>query len=244
MNGYRVALLLVASVLLVPVVPGAALAQQDRFSSPINSAFELKLGRYVPSIDAEFESPGPFETTFGSPGLYIEGEYNRQFYRGFGSLAVGMNVGYLGTSAGSLTEDGERAADRTRFTMLPLRLGVVYRFDVLQNQFNVPLVPSFKLGLDYAFWWVGDGDGTASSDEDGGVRRGRGGTAGYHASIGLHLWLNWFAPGMARTFDVNTGVNNSYLFVEYLVSRLDDFGSSSSWDLGDNALLFGISFEF
>lgn len=237
-----VAAMVATAFLMVPA--GEAQAQQDRFSSPITSAFELKLGRYVPGIDNEFNSPGPFESMFGQPGLYVEAEYNRQFYRGVGSLAVGINVGYMGASAGSLTEDGERAADRTRFTMLPLRTGLVYRFDVLQNNWRVPLVPTAKIGLDYYLWWVGDGSGVATSTDDGESFRGRGGTAGFHGSLGLHLWLNWFAPGMARTFDVNSGVNNSYLFVEYLVTRVDDFGGSRSWDLSDNALLFGIAFEF
>lgn len=235
--------LLAASTLLAGL-PTAAHAQQDGFASPITSTFELKLGRYVPAIDDEFDGGGPFEEVFGRPGLSLEGEYSRQFYRGIGSAAVGFNLGYMAASAGALTEDGERAADRTRFTMVPVRLGLVYRFDLLQERFGVPLVPTAKAGLDYYLWWVGDGDGTATVIADGDVQRGRGGTSGVHAALGLNLWLNWFAPGMARTFDVNTGVNNTYLFAELLMARVNDFGSSSSWDLSDTALMFGIAFEF
>lgn len=230
--------------LLLSGPTAAAQSQQGSFSSPITSTVELKLGRYVPAIDDEFDGAGPFTEVFERPGMSLEGEYSRQFYRGIGSAAVGFNLGYMAASAGALTEDGERAADRTRFTMVPLRLGVVYRFDLLQERFNVPLVPTAKAGLDYYLWWVGDGDGTARVVEDGEVLRGRGGTSGVHAAFGLNLWLNWFAPGMARTFDVNAGVNNSYLFAELLLARVNDFGSSSSWDLSDTALMFGIAFEF
>ena len=216
-------------------------------ASPLDSAFEFKMGPWRPAIDSgeALGFPGPYRRLFGGGAPWLlELEYNRQLYRGIGSAGVGVNVGYWGTRARSLTEDGERGADRTRFDVVPLRIAGVYRFDWLAHQVSVPIVPTLKLGLDYYLWWVGDGRGVAAVEEGGDRFRGQGGTAGMHAAFGLHLLLDWFAPGMARTFDVNTGVNHSYLFVEYLMTKVDDFGSESSWDLSHSGFFFGIAFEF
>ena len=44
-------------------------------------------------------------------------------------------------------------------------------------------------------------------------------------------------------FDADSGVNNSYLFVNYMRTEADDFGSKTSWSLSDTTTLFGIGFE-
>jgi hypothetical protein len=49
---------------------------------------------------------------------------------------------------------------------------------------------------------------------------------------------------MAIAFDSESGVNNSYIFVEYQHLEVDDFGSSDSLVLSDDALSFGLAFEF
>lgn len=243
---------LLLGLLLLPLLgawPSQADAQQGRvYASPITSAFEFKLGPWRPAIDSseDLGPIGPWEELFGDDNaLLFELEYNRQLYRGIGSFAVGAHLGYSGQRARSLTEEGERGADRTRFDVVPVRVSGVYRFDWLAHEVNVPLVPVVKAGLSYYLWWVGDGTGTAVAVDEGGKSfTGRGGTAGVHASLGLHLMLDWFAPGMARNFDVNAGVNHSYLFAEYMMTKVNDFGGARSWDLSHNGFFFGIAFEF
>ena len=39
------------------------------------------------------------------------------------------------------------------------------------------------------------------------------------------------------------GVNNSYFFAEYMITRIDGFGSPG-FDLSDNMWMFGLAFEF
>lgn len=241
---------LVGAVLVLLPAMGAA---QMRYAgtdpsgeSPVGNAFELRLGWYQPAIDDEFGGTGPWDELFGArTRVMFELEYDRQLYRGIGSLGVGLHVGYFGITAKALNEDGSRSPDQTQFTALPTRVSAVYRFDLLQERFDVPLVPVAKLGLDYVFWWVGNDAGRAEVVDDGGERlRGQGGTSGWHASLAMHLLLDWFSQDMARTFDANMGVNNSYLFIEYMWTGIDDFGSSESWDLSDDMLMFGLAFEF
>lgn len=244
----RARLALAAVVVLGAAValPADALAQSREYASPITSALELRFSGVQPAIDDEFDGDGPYERVFGDRSLVAgEVEYDRQFWRGFGSLGVGFHGGRMSRQAKALNEDGERSPDRTRFTIYPVRTSLVYRFDVLQERWNVPVVIAAKAGLDYYFWRVSTaGEVAREETADGDELRGAGGTAGWHASIGLHLLLDWFAPAMARSFDTNVGVNNSYVFAEFLTTSVDDFGGARSWDLSANSAVFGLAFEF
>jgi hypothetical protein len=52
------------------------------------------------------------------------------------------------------------------------------------------------------------------------------------------------APGMAASMLDEANVRNSYLFAEFNRSVLDDFGSGRALVLSDDALSFGLAFEF
>jgi hypothetical protein len=43
---------------------------------------------------------------------------------------------------------------------------------------------------------------------------------------------------MARELDRDTGINSTYLFFEAGQAIVDDFGSSSSWDLSSDGLTY------
>lgn len=242
-RGVAAALLVAAGTL------SAAPAHADiefRDDSRITGAFELKLGRYTPEIDSDFDGTGPYELVFGdrSP-LLIEAEYDRQFWRGVGSLGVFGAVGLNQVKGASISEDGTDAADETRLRIVPFRVGLVYRFDYLQERWNVPLVIALKGGLDYYAWFVRTEGGIADHTDALGNRTvGRGGTTGYHLAVGGYFLLDFLAPRMAANFDTNSGVNNTYLFAELMMARVDDFGGDGSWDLSDTSVLFGIAFEF
>jgi hypothetical protein len=234
----------IAACLLVPGMAHAELVLvQD---SSISGAFELKLGRYSPSVDDEFTGSSPYEDTFGDRNpMYLELEYDYQFWREFGSLGAFVGVGWHQIKGVAFNEDGSASdTDFTRMRTIPLRLGVVYRFDELHRRWNIPLAFSAKFGLDYYVWSVRDTDGTATAEIDGEQVSGRGGTSGYHFAFGAHLLLDSFAPGMASTFDLNTGVNNTYFFAEVTMAQINDFGSETSFNLSDTSVLFGLAFEF
>ncbi len=235
---------ILAACLLIPGMAHAELTLvQD---SPVSGAFELKLGRYTPSIDDEFTGSSPYDDTFGNRNpIYLELEYDYQLWREFGSLGAFFGVGWHQIKGSAFGEDGTVSdTDTTRMRTIPLRLGVVYRFDELHRRWNIPLAFSAKFGLDYYVWSIRDTDGTASTEIDGEQVSGRGGTSGYHFAFGAHLLLDFLAPGMASTFDLNTGVNNTYLFAEVTMAQINDFGSDTSFDLSDTTVLFGLAFEF
>ena len=212
--------------------------------SPIWGVIELRFGSYRPNIDSEFGGSGPYQSMFGGNGLLFEPRVDVHLYRGVGTVSLAMSAGYFNKGADAFNLDGTRSADRTRLTILPTRLSAVYRFDYLQHRFNVPFVFSARLGLDYSFWWVRAAGNLADGfDRDGTLREGRGGTAGWHYGLAIYFLLDWMAPAMARNFDNVTGINNTYLFVEYLGAQVNDFGGARSWDIGDRVLMFGIAFE-
>jgi len=128
--------------------------------------------------------------------------------------------------------------------MVPLRLGAFYRFDWLQERFGVPVVLSGEAGLTSIQWWTSSEGGISDFETDSGARSvGSGETHGWHAGATAYLLLDTFAPSMAMNFDADSGVNNSYLFVNFMQTEADDFGSKTSWSLSDTTTLFGIGFE-
>ncbi|MBA2664864.1 MAG: hypothetical protein H0U74_21425 [Bradymonadaceae bacterium] len=232
-----------ASVLFVFVA--TALCSSQAFAqSDKHGVFEFRLGGYYPAIDNEFgDGAGPFETFFGTSSLWM-GELEVDFYllQGFGTLGLGMHAGYASTTGSVRNRDAidEALPDTTTFRVIPLRASAVYRYDYSALNHGIPLVPVFKAGLDYYLWSIEGADGeTAISNGN----NASGGRAGWHASLGLHFLLDVVDPSSAAAFDLNWGINHSYLFVEYMMTRIDGFGSTG-FDLSDDQWMFGLAFEF
>ncbi len=228
--------------------PSLAEASGLQSQSPLHGAFEFKLGLASPDLDAEFGGDGPFDEMYGSRRMFhFELEVDGYFWQEFGSLGAYGAIGHATMRAKAFNSDGTRnVTDTSRLRLLPLRAGVVYRFDELVDRYRVPLAVSLKAGFDWYLWWVQSSNGVADHrPAEGGARTvGRGGTTGWHVSAGLHFLLDSLAPRMAQSFDNNSGINSTYLFAELLLTQVNDFGGASSWDLSDTQLLFGLAFEF
>lgn len=234
-----------ASCLVVLALSLIALPSSAAAESTVYGSFELKLGGYYPGIDAEFAGTGPFETFYGSDWrFYGEFVWNWYLLDSIGKLGVGAHVGYTSaTGAVKSTTDGSQDQEvpgETHFSVIPLRLSVLYRYDYSAIHHGIPLVPVLKAGLDYYFWEFEDADGETSNYQG---TSGSGGKAGWHASFGLNLLLDVIDPASAAYLDMSWGVNNSYFFAEYMISRIDGFGSGGL-DLSDDQWLFGLAFEF
>ncbi|MBN1946733.1 MAG: hypothetical protein JW797_13745 [Bradymonadales bacterium] len=237
---------LVACLILLSATAHQVSAQG--LESPITSELVVKFGEYRADIDSEFEgTEGPYTRMFGPGGsFYVEMEYCYYLWRHWGALSVGVAVGFVSPSGYGLLADGTNSVDETDLNVLPTRFNLAYRFDVLPRELSIPLVPYLTVGLDYYLWWINSAAGIATyrSPDSEVIEEGRGQTFGWHVAGGVQFLLDVLAPRMSRTFDANTGVNNSYLFVEYLYADVSDFGSDSSFQLGDSTLLFGLAFEF
>ncbi|MFW5966678.1 MAG: MXAN_2562 family outer membrane beta-barrel protein [Persicimonas sp.] len=218
--------------------------------SPIIGISELRLGGYYPSIDEEEGLEGePFADTFGeSNRLLVSFEMGYHVFQGFGSLGVSGRIGYtnfggeaiIGDGSGDGEDDGEEISESTNFQVWPLSTSLYYRFDVLQKEWNIPLVPVAKGGLDYVMWRAEDPEGETATVNG---NNGRGGKFGWHAAGALHLHLDWLEPRASASFDDTWGVNNTYAFAEYMWLEADDFGGQG-FDLSDQMWTFGLAFEF
>lgn len=249
-----------AGLLALTIVAPAAAQGVDEFGmyghkgtgvpveSPQEAAFELRIGRYVPSIDNEFQTAKPYEQTFGTKNRYSIGfEVDWQAFRipYFGTLGPGIGIEYTKISGQSFVASDPTLQTRagpgetSSLTIFPIYAVAVLRVDYLAREVKIPIVPYLKLGVGSAFWSVGTGDGTASQN---GVK-GHGFSYGPQFALGGMFLLDAIDPVSAIEMDANTGVNNSYFFVEWYLSELNGFGSGGQLQVGTNTWVLGLALE-
>ena len=236
-----------ALVMLLGLAGSLATGAAAQAETTRSMMLELHTGSYMPSIDDQFETATPYADVFGSESVLLYGMHlDRQIYQGFGTLAVGAGIRYGQAKGKALLADGTGSTDPTRLRLMPLTASLVYRFDWLAQQVDVPVVPFFKGGMTYTLWWILNGRGEVANawGQDGVGHEGQGGTMGWHGSVGMQLLLDWFDSNMATEFDTESGVNNSFLFAEYAFNQVNDSGSSTSMELSAETLSFGMMFEF
>ncbi|HVU00826.1 MAG TPA: MXAN_2562 family outer membrane beta-barrel protein [Polyangiaceae bacterium] len=216
--------------------------------SPQNAAFELRVGRYVPNIDDEFADQKPYEQTFGTKNRYsigLEVDWQAMRIPYVGTLGPGIGIEYTKISAHSFVASDPTLQTRagegevSSLTILPMYLVAVLRADYFARESKIPLVPYAKLGVGWAFWSLGNGTGTANVN---GIS-GRGTSYGFQWALGGMLLLDALDPHSALQMDANTGVNNSYFFVEWYDSKLNGFGSGGQMQVGSNTWVLGLAFE-
>jgi hypothetical protein len=227
----RLVLAALVAAAVLPALAGAA-------ESPRVGSFDLIAGPYRPDLDAGLPSR-PFSTVFGRsrPWLFRFGlSYDVTHY--FGSLEVGLQTGYLTKSGFAKTDTGAASSDETALRIIPTSATLTYRFDYLADRFNVPLAPYGRVAFERYNWWT--------TNANGGTAK-YGATNGWSAALGLALMLDFFDPTLSRELDMETGINHTYVFAEARKTKVDDFGSSKSWDLSDDgkfAYALGILFVF
>ncbi len=248
-----------AALLIAGGLPAVARAQaiahedEQTYSSPQRWALEVRLGPYLPDVDAEFSgdpAQRPHRKYFGKKArLLAQAELDWQFFRAFGTAAVGVQVGYFRETARAFVEtraggtQGERADDDTSLWLLPVAVQLVYRMDVAAQRLKIPLVPYGKLGIGYTMWTITDGNGKVSRSGAPGDR-GRGGTPGWQAAAGVSFLLDVLDPGAARALDGEVGVNHTYLFVEGAHFATSGLGRKNALRVGDTTWMAGLMFEF
>lgn len=233
-----------------------------RPGSPQRFSLEFKMGPFLPDVDRDYTGSGlgPYATIFGrtdDTGAAIDQPkafpmpvlaFDWQFVYLAGPLGVGTQLGFFRDKARALVAmpvegEGLRSkADETTFTVLPLALLLSYRFELLADKLRVPLVPYAKGGLAYSLWWNKSGSGRLARNSQGEVARG--GVLGWQVNAGLMLRLDFIEPGTAKKLDNITGINHTYLFGEYQLSRVDAFGVGRSISLGDSTWFAGLAIEF
>ncbi len=212
-----------------------------RAESPITGSVELRLGTFKPDIDSDVAtSPGPYQKAFGGKRpLKFEALASKALWRGFGTFEAGLGAGFFrATGRGVFASDGSPSSDKTVLNIVPTSLALTWRFDLVQDRFNFPIVPFARASLERYNWWITDGAGKTVKS---------GATNGYSYGGGLGLALDFLDPTLGREMDTESGVNHVLAVVELKKTQIDDFGSKKSWDLSDTNTLsvsFGLSFVF
>ncbi|HSC88078.1 MAG TPA: MXAN_2562 family outer membrane beta-barrel protein [Polyangiaceae bacterium] len=242
------------------VVPGIVQAHEDdgpprprRWQAPTkdpseyrsdqNGAFEFRIGPYRPRIDEEFNGGAtPFQDSFGSGQSVMFGiETDWQIFHipHFGSIGPGVGVQFVTFSGNAPFADGSGISQQpTSIWILPMYGVGVLRIDVLARDLEIPFVPYIKGGITYALWEARDAGATTSAD---GVQ-GLGAELGYQLHAGGMLLLNFFAPQMSLDMDAASGVNNGYLFWEWMYSDVNSFGRGMQ--VGASTWVAGVAIEF
>lgn len=221
---------LVAALALAAALPAAA----QPSPSPRWGAFEMSFSGYRPNIDAEFGGrAAPYQAAFGGKhNAMLRADLAYSLLVDYGSLDLGFGIGYwekYGHGFDPASLGGGPSSDSTALKIIPTRLSLTYRFDVLANQFRwLPLAPYARFSLDRYNWWVNKGSGDTANASG---KSGYGATNGYSISGGVAFLLDAIDPTLAREMDRDTGINHTYLFVDFTKSYIRDFGSSRSWDL-------------
>ncbi len=209
----------------------------------------LRLGPYVPDIDAQFEGTGsPYAEMFGGYQILPMIDVDRILWRGFGQLGVGGTIGYMQKSAkawqdGSTPGDPMRPrseGDDTTFRLIPAAVTAVYRLTVLDDNWGIPLVPYARGGLSYYVWWFRT-NGRTSRTEAG--DKARGGTLGVQGAIGLSIRAERVDSDAASSMRAS-GIHHAGFYAELSLAKVDGFGSDSKLSVGDATWFAGVDFEF
>lgn len=238
----QVSLLIGAGLLLSPLSELSA-EPWVTTGSDRTTTVTFHAGSYLPAIDSEFaerpNTPRPYELTFknDAPLMFLV-QADRHLLQSYGTLSVGGSVGYWNVEGEAISQEAE-VSESTEMSMYPLAVMLNYRFDLYQSL--IPLVPVVKIGLHYYLWTVYDGAGEAARFVDG--NEASGGTLGFSYTLGVHFLLDALDREMAWAFDRDAGVNHSYLSLEYQSSQVDDFGSPTSFRLGSDVFLVGLSLD-
>jgi opacity protein-like surface antigen len=221
---------------------------RDHGMTAQNFAIEVRVALYQPQVDSDPQLRGatPYASTFGN-GMHFEGamEFDWQALRipDVGTLGPGISLGYTNMNGTAQRVDGgyPASSEGTTLEILPMYLVGVFRLDALWRQLHVPLVPYAKAGLGYALWRASNTVGTSVAPN--GVV-GEGHTWGSQLAAGLAFNIGVFDPGSVRQLDEATGINNTYLFAEYMLSTLDGIAQKDPLRVGSDSFVFGATFEF
>jgi hypothetical protein len=213
--------------------------QPRQFESPQRFALEVRFGPYRPLIDDAFPQEKPYASVFGTDRRVAIGlEFDWQVLRipHVGTLGPGLGWSYTSMSAPALRASGEDSAEDTSLSIMPMYGVGVLRIDQLARQVGVPLVAYGKAGIGYGLYWTGNELETQ--------RRGR--TWGTHFALGGMFLLDIIDNHAAREIDNEWGVNNTYIFFEWMVANLNDFKGAqdrSVMRIGANTWMLGLAFE-
>jgi hypothetical protein len=231
---------------------GSASTAQENWYGPLDRDWSIRLmgGAFKPEIDSQFDANTnpqslPYESFFGTASPLMLNLGIERFVSNLGGgLSFGMTLGYWSVAGTLKSEDADLSTtDETELVLFPLTLEASYYLDSIAHSF--PIVPFFRVGVDYCVWEVLDGSGDTASfvyqTADGTQEyEAFGATQGWHYAFGVQLLLDTLDAVNADAFERDAGVRNTYLGVEYRKTQIDDFGNAQSLRVGGRSINFGL----
>lgn len=135
--------------------------------------------------------------------------------------------------------------------VLPISLLFVYRMDLFDRLYKVPIIPYVRAGLTYQVWWYNNGNPYATQHvlsskpvENTALLSSSGGTWGLVANPGLAFNLTGIDRDAGQNLDALYGINRVNLFVELNYAWVNGFGQTNNLNLSNLGIQGGLGIEF
>jgi hypothetical protein len=201
---------------------------------------------YYPNIDSgapnipfingagNLQSGPPFYDVYGSKHrMLTDIELDRDLWQGFGSVAVGIAVGYsefygygmlqepCPSTSGLSGKCFAATGVNSSFHIIPTRLLATYRFDYFVPQ-HIPVVPFVRAGLDWFVYWNAEQSGQVSYEPTGASQNAIGLVTGAEISGGLQVLLDDIDAVISRDALHDLGIAHTYLMAEYVDTWIEN----------------------
>ncbi|MCA9567531.1 MAG: hypothetical protein KC656_06795 [Myxococcales bacterium] len=195
--------------------------------------FEIRYGPFLKLDDTAITD------VYGKTGHeMLQVEFGPQITRLF---EIDFEVGFYQELAYAQSTGGTASSQRTMLTWYPLGLSGSARLHLVDEQMFVPFA---RLGMDYVYF------AELTDNASGGKDKVSGSKLGNHYALGASLLLDIFAPARASLLEAQTGINDTYLTVEWRRQNID--ARKAPWasavddgfDLSGSMLTMGLKLDY
>ncbi|MEZ4320201.1 MAG: hypothetical protein R3F61_22170 [Myxococcota bacterium] len=171
---------------------------------PQRGDFEIRYGGFLNLADENIKS------VYGEGGHnMLQVEFGPQIVRFF---ELDIEVGFYQELATTVSASGSSSDVKTMLTWYPLGLSGSFRLQILDEQI---IVPYARLGADFVPWTE------LTDNAAGGKDKVSGSKLGHHYAIGGGILLDTFAPARASLLEAQTGINDTYITIEWRRQNID-----------------------
>jgi hypothetical protein len=156
-------------------------------------------------------------------------EFGGQIFR---VVELDVGFGFFQELAHTISADDVPSGDRTMMTWWPLMADASLRGHIFDEQ---PVVPFFRYGWDYVPWSEKSDNAAGSKDTV------RGAKLGQHWAVGGAILLDLIGPQRASLLEAQSGINDSWITVEYRDQVIDDRSTPWGKPSGEGLVFSGAS---